>query len=118
MQNTSSLSREALSYLLQQGDRGKKEVVRIVAQEVNEFLRNMDLSSEVLKVLSNLQIEVNASVKFKQVKEGGVRPEITHHAEVTPVRDPNEPSSPPAVLDRDREGEVVPSRPPEGTSES
>lgn len=87
VQNTGSLSREALSYLLQQGDRGKKEVVRIVAQEVGTFLKNVDLSSEVIKVLTAVQIEVNASVKFKPSKDGGIKPEISHNTEVTPSPD-------------------------------
>jgi hypothetical protein len=83
VQNTGSLSREALQYLLQQGDRGKKEVVRIVAHEVSDFLKNVDISTEVLKVLTNLEIEVKASVKFK-TKDGVLQPEITtHKAEVS-----------------------------------
>jgi hypothetical protein len=87
MQNTGSMSREALSYLLQQGDRGKKEVVRIVAQEVGMFLKNVDLSSEIIKVLTAVQLEVNASVKFKPTKDGGIKPEITHNTEVMPSPD-------------------------------
>jgi hypothetical protein len=110
MQNTGSLSREALQYLLQQGDRGKKEVVRIVAQEVGAFLRNVDLSSEVVKVLTSLQIEVSASVRFKPSKEGGVKPEITHNADVSPIPS-DRPSSEPPIPERDSE----PPKPSEGT---
>jgi len=82
MSNTGNLSREALNYLLQQGDKGKREMVRIVAQEVSEFLKGVDLSSEVVKVLSNLQVDVNASIRFKQTKDGSITPEITHDAVV------------------------------------
>lgn len=83
VEKSGSLSREALQYLLQQGDRGKKEVVRIVAHEVNDFLKNVDLSSEVLKVLTNLEVDVHASIKFK-TKDGAIQPVITtHRAEVT-----------------------------------
>lgn len=103
MEKSSNLSREALSFLLQQGDRGKKELVRIVAHEVNDFLKNVDLSSEVIKVLTNLSIEVNATVRFK-TKDGVLTPEITtHKAEVTPS--PAIDSTPPTevpVEDKDK----------------
>lgn len=82
--NTGNLSREALSYVLQQGDRGKREVMRIVAHEVGEFLRGIDLSSEVVKILTGIQVEVNASVRFKPTNDGtGVRPEFTGESAVT-----------------------------------
>jgi hypothetical protein len=112
MQNTSTLSREALQYLMQQGDRGKREVVRIVAHEVGEFLKGVDLSSEVLKVLTNLTVEVNASVKFK-TKDGAIHPEITHRTEVSPAKsDPPQPSaSEPAPPSS-------PPEPPEGPKDS
>lgn len=84
VQSTGSLSREALSYLLQQGDRGKREVVRIVAHEVGEFLRGVDLSGEIIKVLSGIQLDVSASVRFKPTADG-VRPEIKSETKVQPV---------------------------------
>jgi hypothetical protein len=73
VQTTSSLSREALNYLLQQGDRGKRELVRIVANEVGQFLRGVDLSGELVKVLTSVQLEVNASIRFKPSQDGAVR---------------------------------------------
>lgn len=69
MQSTGSLSKEALQYVLQQGDRSKKEILRIVAHEVGEFLRNVDLSSEVVKILTSVQVEVNASIRFKPTED-------------------------------------------------
>ena len=48
VQTTSSLSREAINYLLQHGDKGKKEVVRIVASEVGDFLGGTDLDEVTL----------------------------------------------------------------------
>jgi hypothetical protein len=107
--NTGNLSREALNYLLQQGDRGKREVVRIVAQEVGEFLRGIDLSSEVVKVLSNIQVDVNASIRFKPSNDGSLKPEITSDATVTPVKD-GAPDAPDPATDRPE-----PSKPPEDT---
>ena len=65
-----------MSYLLQQGDRGKREVVRLVGTEIGDFLRHVDISTEVLKVLGSLQVDVRASVRFKRT-DGGIRPEIS-----------------------------------------
>lgn len=77
VQNTGSLSKEALGYLLQQGDRGRREVVRIVSHEVGQFLRGVDLSGEIVKVLTGVQLEVSASVRFKPTGDKGVTPEVT-----------------------------------------
>src|SRR5687768_13834774 len=76
VQSTSNLSRDALHYLLQQGDKGRKEVLRIVAKEVGEFLRHVDISTEVIKVLTNVQMNFSASVRFRHA-EGKLKPEIT-----------------------------------------
>ncbi|MFO0726753.1 MAG: hypothetical protein U1E65_23400 [Myxococcota bacterium] len=65
VQSTGSVSRDALEFLLKQGDRGRREVFRIVAHEVGDFLRNVDVAGEVVKVLTSVQLEVSASVKFK-----------------------------------------------------
>lgn len=76
VQTTQSASRDALQYLLQQGDRGKKEVVRLVSKEVGDFLRGINLSSELIKVLTGVELEVRASVRFRPTAGGGVRPDI------------------------------------------
>jgi len=81
VQQSSTVPREAISFLLQQGDRGKREMVRIIGTEVGDFLRHIDISSEVLKVLSNLQVDVSASVKFRRT-EGGVEPEVSSDSTV------------------------------------
>ncbi len=66
----SSVGRDAFEYLLKQGDRGRREVFRIVAHEVSDFLKNVDLSGEVVKVLSSLQVEFNATLRFKPTEDG------------------------------------------------
>ncbi|MBI4817191.1 MAG: hypothetical protein HY791_13090 [Deltaproteobacteria bacterium] len=74
----SHLSKDALGYLLQQGERGRREVLRIVASEVGEFLRNTDLSREVVKVLSGLEVEVKANIRFKATEDGrSVSPDVS-----------------------------------------
>ncbi len=70
VQNTSSVPKEALQYVLQQGDRGKREVVRLVANEVGDFLRHVDISSEIIKVLTSVEMDFSASIKFRHTGDG------------------------------------------------
>lgn len=65
VQTTGTISKEALQFLLQQGDRGRREILRIVAAEVGQFLRDTDLSTEVIKILTGVQVELSANIKFK-----------------------------------------------------
>jgi hypothetical protein len=68
--SSGSVGREALDYLLRQGDRGRRELFRIVAHEVGDFLRNVDVSGEVVKVLSSLQVEFSATLRFRPTDDG------------------------------------------------
>ncbi len=76
VQNTGTVSKEALQYILHQGDRTKREVVRIVASEVGDFLQHVDISREIIKVLTSVQAEVSLSVRFKPTKGGGIIPDV------------------------------------------
>lgn len=97
--STGTLSREALEYL----DKGRREVLRIVASEVGDFLRNTDLSREVVKILSSLQVEVNASLRFRPVGEARV---------ASAPRPPAEGEAPAAAPERPERSDR-PSRAPE-----
>lgn len=92
VQNTSTLSREAIHYLLQQGDRGRKELLRIVGKEVGDFLRHVDISTEVIKVLTNVEMDLKASVRFKRTGDGRVTPEFSKQSgvSVSTTEDPPE----------------------------
>jgi len=95
VQTTGSMSREALSYVIQQGDKGRKEVLRIVAQEVGDFLKNTDLSRELTKVLTGVKLDINASIAFKPADgERGVEPEIEHEVKLGTKTAEPEPTDP------------------------
>ncbi len=99
VQNSGALPKEALTYLLQQGDRGRRELVKVAAKELGDFLRATDISSEVVKVLTTVQMDMTLSVRFKRNPEGeGVVPEVdgavTTVTETAPVDAAS--SSPPA----------------------
>lgn len=109
-----SASREALDYLLKQGDRQRREIFRVVANEVGDFLRHVDLAGEVVKVLTSVQLEVNASVRFRPTGQGRVEVDPTSELSVDlasdkaperpgdkPAADPGHPAAPAAAPRRD-----------------
>jgi len=83
VQSTGALPKDALHYLIQQGDKGRKEIVRIVAKEVGDFLRHTDVSSEVVKILTNVQVDMSASIRFKRNPEGRLSTELGEDAHVS-----------------------------------
>lgn len=65
------LPKDALASALAQAEKTKADVVRIVGQEVNAFLRSAQVREEMLKVLSELRLEIRAEVSFKP--KGGAK---------------------------------------------
>ena len=64
------LPKDALGFLVQQADKTRTEVARVVSQEVRRFLESETLRREVLKVLSSVTLEVNAQIRL--TPSGGV----------------------------------------------
>ncbi len=58
------LPKEAVSYVIQQTEKSRREVIRLITDEVKTFLDKVDIAGEVRKAMSGLQIEVKASVRF------------------------------------------------------
>ena len=91
VQSSGSVPREALEYLLQKGDRGRRELFRIVAGEVGDFLRHVDVAGEVVKVLTSVEVEFKANLRFKPA-DNALKVEPTPDSDlsmhVTPVDRP------------------------------
>ena len=83
VQSSGALPKDAIEYLIKHGDRGRREIVRIVANEVGDFLKHTDISSEAIKVLTNLQIDFNASVRFKRNPDGKLSTEVADETAVS-----------------------------------
>ena len=49
----------------------KHEIIVIIGNEVKNFLNASNLSEEVVKALSQVEVEVNATIKFKTAKDEG-----------------------------------------------
>jgi hypothetical protein len=69
------LPKELIGTLLAQADRTKQDVVRILGDELRRFFESAQLHQEILKMLTNVTIEVKTEIKLHP--EGrGVRTEI------------------------------------------
>lgn len=76
VQSTQNVSKEALQFFLSTTDKTRREIVRLAASEVGDFIRNSDLASEVIKVLTSVEADVQVKVRFNRTDGGGVRPEV------------------------------------------
>lgn len=70
VQSTQNVSREAIQFFISTTDKTRKEIVRIAASEVGAFLRQSDIASEIVKVLTNVEADVHVRVKFKKTGNG------------------------------------------------
>jgi hypothetical protein len=62
--------REVAHYLLSQVEETKNGLFRVVAKEVRDFLEHTNLGSEMQKMLTTVQFEINTTIRFKP-NEGG-----------------------------------------------
>ena len=58
------LPKEIVSYMLQQVDETKNGLFRVVANEIRDFLEHTNISSEMKKMLTTVQFEINTTVRF------------------------------------------------------
>ncbi len=60
------LPKEALSHLVQQTNNSRREVFRILSEELKTFLRNADVAGALRNALAGMKLEVNAEIRFVQ----------------------------------------------------
>src|SRR5208337_2256420 len=58
------LPKEMVGYMLQQIDETKNGLFRVVANEIRDFLEHTNISSEMKKMLTTVQFEINTTVRF------------------------------------------------------
>ena len=58
------LPKEALAYLLTQAEKTKDEVARVVSEELRKFLQSERLRDELLKLVSQMTIELKAEIRL------------------------------------------------------
>ena len=83
-QTIGELPKDALSFLLTQTDKTRKELMRVVSDELKSFLRQLDLQGEIKEMLSGLTVEVKAEISFKE--NGQVTSKISQDITDKPVK--------------------------------
>jgi len=83
-QTTGELPKDALSFLLSQTDKTRRELMRVVSDELKSFLRQLDIQGEVKEMLSGLTVEVKAEISFKE--NGAVISKISQDVTDKPIR--------------------------------
>ncbi len=68
------LPKDAVSSALEQAERGRGEIVRIVNEEVRRFLDSPALKREIARALSNVTIELTARIRLNPDGKG---PEVS-----------------------------------------
>lgn len=80
------LPKEALGFLLQQAEKTKDEVGRVVTDELRKFLQSERLRDELLKLLAGMTIEVKAEVKLVPDRVKGEAPTLLPKVAVNDLR--------------------------------
>lgn len=78
------LPKDAIGYLVQQTNNSRREVTRIVSEELKSFLSGADITGAIRKALTGMRLEVKAEIRFLDDKvavdrlESRQRPEPPH----------------------------------------
>ncbi len=80
------LPKEALGFVLQQAEKTKDEVGRIVSEEVRKFLASDRLRDELLKLMAGMTIEVKAEVKLVPDRVKGEAPTLLPRVQVQDLK--------------------------------
>jgi hypothetical protein len=78
------LPKDVAAFLGQQAQSAKEEIVRLFGDEVRRFLESESVRRDFWKALSDNAIEIRAEIRFRPLKDGEPRPQIT--ASVRPAR--------------------------------
>jgi hypothetical protein len=77
-----SMPKEVRSTLLGHAGLAKKEVVRIVAGEVQRFLGTINVAGELQKLLTSLSFEIRTEVRFIPNDQAVVKPKMKNRVKV------------------------------------
>jgi hypothetical protein len=83
----SHLPKEVAAYLMDQAQATKKELYRIIAGELREWLERVDLERVLLRLLTSLTFEITTQVRLVPNEGGLVKPEIKPRVKVRRRRD-------------------------------
>ena len=68
------LPKDAMGYLVQQTERTRRELFRVVSDEIKGVLKKTDLTRELRRAMQGMKVQVRAEIRFVDEKE---RPEVS-----------------------------------------
>lgn len=80
------LPKEALGFLLQQADRTKDEIGRVLSEELRKLLQSDRLRDELLRMIAGMTIEVRAEVKLVPDRVKGEAPSLLPKVKVSDLK--------------------------------
>lgn len=58
------LPKDAMAYLVQQTERTRRELFRVISDELKGFLKTADLTRELRRALQGMKVQINAELRF------------------------------------------------------
>jgi hypothetical protein len=77
-----SLPKDVARFLIQQAQGTKNELFRIVATELRGFLENLNLTEELLRLLTSLTFEINTQIRLLPNEAKLIKPQIKNRVTV------------------------------------
>jgi hypothetical protein len=84
------LPKEAMGLLLNQAEKAKDDLGRIVSDELRKFLQSDRLRDELLKMIAGMTLEVRAEVKLVPDRVKGEAPSLLPKVKVTELKTKHE----------------------------
>ncbi|MCA9524625.1 MAG: hypothetical protein KC609_26845 [Myxococcales bacterium] len=78
------IPKDAVNYLFSQLDNSKNEILRIFARELHQFLEQINLGTELQKILTSVSFEIKTEIRFIPNDESVLKPTVK--AKVRPKR--------------------------------
>ena len=85
----SDMPKDAVGYVLQQADNTKDHFLALMATEVRDFLREIDVGEELTRILSTMTLDVHTQIRFVPEEDGeeeGLRPDVKTDLKLTRTR--------------------------------
>lgn len=76
-----TLPREVVNYIVDVADNTRRDIVRVAAREVREFLESANLNEEVARILTRLSLEIRTEIRFVP-NDQALRPSVSSQVRV------------------------------------
>lgn len=77
------MPRDVIRHAGEQANRTKKELFEVLTRELRGFLKQMNISQEIKRALSGLEVKISTEVTFSLKDEGGLKTNVRPKARVS-----------------------------------